>query len=160
VQEVGADVVEVDALGGGFEQHPARVSQQPPRRLEHQTHHQEGGDGIGAGVAGGQDDDRGEHGAQEAIQVGEDVLVSARHVQAGPVRFGQHPGGEHVHRYSDDRHHQHRPALHRRGIEQPPDGLERHQRADHQQGDAVTGRGQDFQARGHAGVAVVGGGAQ
>ncbi len=73
-------------------------------------------------------------------------LVGALDVQAGPVRFRQHPGGEHIDAHPDDRHHQHGAALHGRRVEQAPDGLERHQRADHQQGDAVTGRRQDFRA--------------
>src|SRR6185437_1057979 len=68
--QVGAEVLQVHALGGGFKQHPAGVAQQPPRRLDHQSDDEERGDRVDAGEPGGHDDDPGDDGADEPVQVG------------------------------------------------------------------------------------------
>src|SRR6185437_9683977 len=93
LREVRADLFHVHALGGGLQQDAPGVAQQLPRRLNHQDDHEEGGDGVGAGEPGGHDDDPGDDGADEPVQVGQHVPERALDVQAGAVGLGQHPGG-------------------------------------------------------------------
>src|SRR4051812_28329262 len=109
--EVMANVAKVDLFGCGFEQDPAGIPQETVGGLEHQGDHDEGGNGVGPRVAGGQDDDAGDHRADEAVEVGEDVLEGALHVQAGSVALGQHHAGGDVDRNADQGDDQHGKAL-------------------------------------------------
>ena len=102
-EHVGADLVEVDVVGGGFEEHAAGGAEQPPGGAQHQHDDDQGRDGVGAREAGGEDDDAGDDGGDEAVEVGEDVLERAFHVEAGAVGLGQHPGGDDVHGDADQR---------------------------------------------------------
>ena len=91
------------------------------------------------------DDHTGQHGGQEAVEVGQDVLEGALDVEAGAIGPGQPPGGRQV---DDDPDAAvitttARPCtacgwISRRIATEGQDG--RH----HQQGDPVAGRGQDL----------------
>ncbi len=96
VDDAGSDFVEVDAFGGGLEQYPPGRFEQTCRRSEHEGDDDERGNGVGPLEPGGQQDDAGDEGGNEPVEVGDDVLEGAFDVQAGPVGFGQHPGGHDV----------------------------------------------------------------
>jgi len=88
----------------GFEEHPAGVAEQPPGGAEHEGDDEQGGDGVGAAVAGGHDDHTGDQGRDERERVGEDVLERAFDVEAGPVGLGEDPRRREVDDHAEGGH--------------------------------------------------------
>src|SRR6185437_16126482 len=108
--------------------------------------HEEGGDGVGAGEPGGHDDDPGDDGADEPVQVGQHVPERALDVQAGAVGLGQHPGGGHVDDDPGGRDGDDRAAVDGGRVDEAADRLGGDDPADHEQRDPVAGGGQDLRA--------------
>ena len=69
--------------------------------LEHEGDDEQGGDGVGPLEPTGHDDDAGDHGAEEAVEIGEDVPVGALHVQRLAVGPRHDDRGEQVDRHPD-----------------------------------------------------------
>jgi len=93
-------------------------------------------------IAGQYDHDPGD----EPVQVGQDVLERALHVQAATVGPGQDPDCGQVHHHADQGHHDDRAAVNWRRLDKSPDRLEPKQGADHDQRDPVDRRRQDFRS--------------
>ncbi len=152
-----ADGGRVQPGGRGLQEDPARVPDQPGACAHHQRDHDQGGDGVGPREPRRHDDQPGHRRGRERVQVGEDMLERAGHVEpvvvAPPARAiimvaatltatpSQRDGKDH-------------PAVHRRRGDQVPDrrvaqpGRQQHQR------DAVGLRGHDLRALEAVGVAA------
>ncbi|MET3162851.1 UNVERIFIED_ORG: hypothetical protein ABIB19_001259 [Arthrobacter sp. UYEF10] len=98
--------------------------------MQHQSHHDERGDSVRTGKRGGQNDEAGDRGGNEAVEIGQEGLEGSFYVQAGPVGFGQHPHRHQIHDDSKDRDDQDGSALDGRRIEETVDGLHGNQGAD------------------------------
>ena len=86
---VGAYVVEVDVVGRGFEQHATGGAEQSPGGAQHQHDHDQRGDGVGPRKPGGEDDDAGDDGGDEAVRAIErnraEVDVAPRSIRQGGI---------------------------------------------------------------------------
>jgi len=142
--EVGEQVRQVDPGRCAFQQHMTRRAQQPPRRPQHQRHDDQRRERVRAGEPRRHDDDPGDEGGDKGVGVGEDVLKRALHVQARAVRFRQHPARRQVHHHPQRGDRDHRPAGHRRRVQQPADRLIPHQQRHREQRDTVDRGGEDL----------------
>ena len=141
-----ADQVRVEALRGAFEEDPAGLPDQAVPGLDHQRGHDQRGEGVGAGEPGEHDDEPGDRGGDERVEVVEDVLERALDVQAGPVGLADQPGRGDVDHDADQRGDEHQQSLHLRRVEQPPDGLVDEPGREQQQGEPVGLGGEDLGA--------------
>ena len=90
---------------------------------------EQGGDGVGAREPTGDDHDAGDHRADEAVEIGEDVAVGALHVQRLPVGPRHHHRGDQVDRHPDGGDDDQDGPVDGRRVEEADDGLERHDAA-------------------------------
>ena len=81
LHEVPPHLLDVDVLGGRLQQNAQGRPQQLHRRLQHQQHDDQGGDGVGPVEAPQHDHDAGYERAGEPVEVGQDVPIRALHVQ-------------------------------------------------------------------------------
>src|SRR6476659_10272961 len=123
-----ADPVGVELLGRGLEEDPPRVTQQPDRRAQHQAGNQQRGDRVGAVEAGQQDHRRGDRGADEGVEVGQQVLEAALDVEALAVGSGEGRGGGEGDDDSSEGDYQDQRAVHRGGRDESPHRLDRDDR--------------------------------
>ena len=144
--ERAPDSAGVKPLGCGLEEHAAGGLQQQIRRACHQPRDAQRRDRIGALKAGEQDHCGGERGADEAIQVGQQVLKTALHAQAPLVGVGEHPRGDEVDEHAQQRESEHEAGAYGRRGEQAADRLVGYERGEDQQAHAVGLRGQDLDA--------------
>ena len=147
-----ADPVGVEALRRGLEEDPAGVAQQAVGGAQHQSGDQQRGDRVGPVEAGEQDDRGGDRGADEGVEVGEQVLEAALDVEALAVGAGEDRGGGEVDDDPGQGDGEDEAAVDAGRVEEAADALERDQRRQHQQGDAVDLGGEDldpFEPEGH-----------
>src|SRR5579863_1275881 len=109
--EGGADFLRVQVGRGGFQEHSAGFAEQPDTRVDHQGGDDHGGDGVGPFEARGDDDDAGDQGADEGVQVGDDVAKARLDVQAAAARVGELVGHREIDDDSDQGDHDHRGAV-------------------------------------------------
>ena len=102
-RERGADHLGVQVGRGRFEEHPARFAEQPHPRVHHERRDHHRGDRVGAFEAGGDDHDAGDQGADECVEVGEDVAKARLDVEAAPARARELIGDGEVDHDADKR---------------------------------------------------------
>jgi NCS1 family nucleobase:cation symporter-1 len=155
----GADRLRVQPRRRRLQEDPPGVPDQPGPGVQHQRHHGQRGDRVGAGEPGQHDDQAGRGGGRERVQVGDDVPERPGHVEAVaavPGRPADQQRGREVHRHPGQRDAEHRRAGHRRRAGQPPDrGVAEPRRQQHQ-GDAVGLGGHDLGAFQAVGVPAAG----
>ena len=139
-----SDQVRVQSIGGALQKDPAGLPDQAVPGLEHQRSDHQRSDGVGAGEPGENNDQAGDRGGNERIQIVEDVLEGAFDVQAGAVRLADQPGRRDVHRDADHGRDEDQQALHLRRFEQPADRLVGEPGRQQQQGDPVRLGGEDL----------------
>ena len=108
-----ADVVDVDAFGCCFEEDASAGPEQPVGGAEHQRGDEQRRDRVGPVKAGREDDDGGDGGSDERVEVGQDVLEAALDVEAPAVGPRQCPGGGEVDGDADQRDRQDQPRRRR-----------------------------------------------
>ena len=74
-----------------LQQHAHGLSLKDPSRSNHQHCHEQRRDGVGLVEARRENDDTGNEGADEGIEVGENMLKAAFNIEALPIGFRQHP---------------------------------------------------------------------
>jgi Ser/Thr protein kinase RdoA (MazF antagonist) len=145
----GAHRGRIEPGGRGLEEDPSRFPDQPGTRVHHQRHDDQGGDRVGPGESGEQDDQPRDRGGGERVQVGDDMPEGARQVQAPRLavrRAGDEPGRRDVDDHAGQRHAEHGPAGHRRRRHQPADRRIEQPGGEQDQGDAVGLGGHDLGA--------------
>ena len=140
-----ADLLGVESLGCGFEQHVDCLLQDRPRAGGDQQRDQDRHDRIDRLPAGEDDHEGGDDHADRAGQVAEHVAERCAYVEAFAARTDQDPGGEQMLTTSpSDRDHQHAEAEDLDRVLEPPDRLDDHpDRDDHEQ-HAVDQCGEDL----------------
>ena len=132
----------------------SRTSPKPALNIS--AGHDQRGDRIDPVPAGPPDDGAGHRGSDEGIQVGEDVLETAFHVEALPVGLAHHPHGDQVHPDAGHGHHGDQRAVDLRRRDQPHDRLDDEPGREQQQGQPVELRTEDFRSLEAEGVAAAG----
>ena len=85
--QCSADLARVDAFGGGLEEDPCGGLHERGAGANHDPGDQQRDDRVRALEAGGQDHASGDRGADERVEVGQDVLVGAFDVEAWRLAF-------------------------------------------------------------------------
>ena len=146
------DFLHVQLLGRHLEENAPRVLQQTVGRPEHQRRDEQGGDRVGAVGAGREDDGAGDQGADERVEVGQDVLEAALDGHVLAVGFRELPGREQVHRNTGEGDDDDRPTGGIGRGDEPVDRLVDDQGGEYEQAAAVDLGREDlgaFQAEGH-----------
>jgi len=147
-----ADRLRIEAFGRGLEEDPPGRAHEREPRARHQRGDQQRDDRVGALEARQQDHGGGDRGADEPVQVGQQVLKGALDVEALAVGPRERPRRGEVDEHADERDGEDQPASHDRRVEQAADALIRDERRQDQQRHAVGLRREDLhapQAEGH-----------
>ena len=156
----GAEGGQVEPGGRRLEEDPPGGADQPRAGPQHEDHHDQRGDRVGAVEPAGQDDDRGHRGRGERVQVGQHVRDRALYVEAAPpaaaVRPGEQPARRQVDDHPGEGDAKHQAAGYRLGRDKPAHGLVGEPRGEQDQRDAVRLGGEDLQAAQPVGVPAAG----
>jgi hypothetical protein len=132
-----ADRLRVEPLGRRLQEDAACGRHQPDAGADHQRRDHQRDDRVGPLKAGQQDEPCSHRRADERVQIGDDVLEAALHVEALAVGLRERAGRGEVYEDAENRHDQHQRPADRGGMNQPHDGLIRDEGGEDQQRDAV-----------------------
>src|SRR5207249_1270804 len=157
LEDVAAHLGDLHVVRGRLDENAQRGPEQTDGSPDHEGDDDQRGDGVGPAKPGGHDDRAGDNGADECIEVGEDVLEGAFDVERPAVGPGQGDRCGQVHSDADEGHNYQHRTVHLGRVDQPADGFVGDKGGDQQQGESVSGGGEDLGAVQPEGVAVSGG---
>ena len=146
VEDVGADVGQVDALGGGLHQHVDGLAQQLPGPRQDQRPDQQRGDRVRAVPPGQRDDGGGDQHGDRAERVVDHFQPRGPGIEVAARDPGQQHDRDRVAGQPDHAEDDHRAGGHRRRLDQPPDRLDQDEPADRQQHRGLRRGGQHLGA--------------
>ena len=159
-RHLGAQGRRVEVGRRRLQEDAPRFADQPAARPQHERDHHQGGDRVGAGEPGDQDEDGGVAVAANAYRsvstwAAAPSMLRLRRPRP-PVRPGQQPARRQVDADPGQRHAEHQRAGHRVGGDQPADRLVGQPDRQQHQRDAVGLGGEDLQAAQPVGVPAAG----
>eukprot|EP00914_Ancora_sagittata_P017948 GHVO01035415.1.p3 GENE.GHVO01035415.1~~GHVO01035415.1.p3 ORF type:complete len:290 (+),score=34.50 GHVO01035415.1:180-1049(+) len=146
LEQVRADVVEVQACRRGLEQHVHGLSEQLERSRQDEHADEEPCDGVGAAPTGDGDDDRGDDDGDGSEGVVEDFEERGSEVEVRVPAGGEHQDRRDVTDEADDAEDEQSPGGDLGGCEQPLDPFDEDEQPDCEQDRCLRGGGEHLGA--------------